>query len=223
MATTIEKPKRLGAERFVPPTRSLRVLQKAVDECRGCELYKNATQGVFGEGPKQAVIMLVGEQPGDQEDRQGHPFVGPAGRVLDHVLEGAKIPREEVFVTNVVKHYYHEMRGKRRMHKRPTIQHVRACFPWFEKELSIVRPQVLVLLGATAAQAVLGGSFRLTKHRGEFFETDFAPHTTATIHPSAVLRAPSDEQRRAMREEYLEDFKAIAKVYRKIKKQGLSW
>ena len=208
-----------GAKRsaapFVPPTTSLRTLSIAAHECRGCDLYKTATQVVFGEGPKAARVMFVGEQPGDQEDRQGEPFVGPAGALLDKALEDAGIPRNQVYVTNAVKHFKWEPRGKRRIHKKPRMSEIKACRPWLEAELRAVKPAVVVCLGATAAQSVMGPQFKLMANRGQVFPSDMADHVVATIHPSAVLRAPDSEGRREAYEMLVADLKVVAKAMRK--------
>jgi DNA polymerase len=201
-----------SAADFLPQRISLPQLRKAVQACQGCTLYCNATQAVFGEGPASAQLMLIGEQPGDQEDLAGRPFVGPAGRVLDESLEQAGIPRDEVFVTNAVKHFKFEPRGKRRIHSKPNAREIRACAPWLEAEIQLVKPQVVVALGATAAQALLGGSFRLTQHRGEFITgTHWAPQVLATLHPSALLRMPDQRARREARASFVNDLRLIAK------------
>ena len=179
----------MGAEEFVPARRTLPAMREAVQGCRGCGLYANATQAVFGEGPERAEILMVGEQPGDQEDRRGKPFVGPAGQILSEALEEAGIDRTQVYVTNAVKHFKFEPRGKRRIHKRPSAEEILACKPWLEAELEAVKPTALVALGATAAQDLFGRAFRVTRQRGEFLDFPFAPLVMATIHPSAVLRA----------------------------------
>ena len=197
---------------FVPDTTSLRTLSAAAHECRGCDLYKNATQVVFGEGPKRARVMFVGEQPGDQEDRQGEPFVGPAGALLDKALADAGIPRAEVYVTNAVKHFKWEPRGKRRIHKKPRMSEVKACRPWLEAELRAVRPVVIVCLGATAAQSLFGSQFKLMQQRGEVLSTPLAERAVATIHPSAVLRAPDAEGRRDAYEMLVHDLKVVARA-----------
>ena len=199
---------------FVPATTSIRKLSAAAHECTGCDLYKNATQVVFGAGPQKARVMFVGEQPGDQEDRQGQPFVGPAGALLDKALEDAGIPREEVYVTNAVKHFSWEPRGKRRIHKKPRASEVKACRPWLEAELRAVKPVILVCLGATAAQSILGAQFKLTQHRGTIQTSPIAPQVLATIHPSSVLRAPDSEGRRLAYESLVEDLKVVAKALR---------
>ena len=182
------------AEPFLPEKRTATALREAVQHCRGCPLYEDATQAVFGEGPLSAEVMLVGEQPGDQEDRAGAPFVGPAGRVLDRALDDAGIDRRTAYVTNAVKHFKWKARGKRRIHDKPTWTEQSACRPWLEAELELVRPRVLVLMGATAAQSLLGRDFRLTRHRGEALDSDLAELVTATIHPSAVLRGENREE-----------------------------
>ena len=197
---------------FVPDTTSLRTLSAAAHSCRGCDLYKHATQVVFGEGPKRAQVMFVGEQPGDQEDRQGEPFVGPAGALLDKALADAGIPRAQVYVTNAVKHFKWEPRGKRRIHKKPRISEIKACRPWLEAELRAVRPTVLVCLGATAAQSVLGPQFKLMQQRGAVLPSPLAQRVVATIHPSAVLRAPDPEGRREAYEMLVADLKVVAKL-----------
>src|SRR3712207_3697313 len=180
---------------FLPEPRNLKTLRDAAAGCRGCRLWRGATQTVFGEGLKRSHVMFVGEQPGDQEDRQGRPFVGPAGRELDRALEAVGIARDDVYITNVVKHFKFEERGRRRIHQTPKRFEIDACRPWLEEELRVVDPSALVLLGATAAKALLGSSFRLTHHRGELLDSDLAPIVTATIHPSAILRAPDDAAR----------------------------
>ncbi len=202
-----------GAAAFVPDHPTLPALARAAQECRGCDLYKNATQAVMGEGPKGAWALLIGEQPGDQEDLAGRPFVGPAGQVLDEALAAAEIPREEVYVTNAVKHFKWEPRGKRRIHQKPTVGEVRACRPWLEAELALVKPQVIVCLGATAAQSLLGSQFRITRDRGKFFDSPWGP-ITATLHPSAILRMPEPEQRREAREQLVEDLKRVGERVR---------
>ncbi len=186
-----------------------RLVEKA-GVCTRCDLYARATQTVFGEGALDASILLVGEQPGDREDIEGHPFVGPAGRVLDDALERAGIDRDDVFVSNVVKHFKWEPRGKRRIHQKPTLGEVKACRPWLETELALVRPRIIVCLGATAAQSLLGPQFRITRDHGLFFETSWAPWTTATLHPSAVLRMPDAEKRDAARQQLLDDLRKVA-------------
>ena len=207
------KPARSAAP-FVPDTTSVKRLAAAAEACTGCDLYTRATQVVFGAGPQKARVMLVGEQPGDQEDRQGAPFVGPAGALLDKALEDAGIPRGEVFVTNAVKHFSWEPRGKRRIHKKPRVSEIKACRPWLEAELRAVRPVVLVCLGATAAQSVLGPQFKLMQNRGTPQSSDLSEAVIATIHPSSVLRAPDPEGRRAAYAMLVTDLKLVAKMLR---------
>jgi DNA polymerase len=203
-----------SAAPFVPKTTSVRALNAAAHGCRGCDLYKDATQVVFGAGPNRARIMFVGEQPGDQEDRQGEPFVGPAGALLDQALEDAGIPRAQVYVTNAVKHFKWEPRGKRRIHKKPRASEIKACRPWLEAELRAVKPSVIVCLGATAAQSVFGSQFKLMQQRGQILTSTLAAQALATIHPSAVLRAPDSEGRREVYEMLVADLKVVAKALR---------
>ncbi len=198
------------AETFIPARPTLASLRRAAQGCTACDLYENATQAVVGEGPRHARAAFVGEQPGDQEDLQGRPFVGPAGRVFDELLAAAGIPRDEVFVTNAVRHFKFELRGKRRLHQKPTLTEVRACRPWLEAELAIVQPEGIVCLGATAAQGFLGPKFRITQDRGRFFPTPLAEWLMATLHPSAVLRMPDEAARRAARAQLLADLQAVA-------------
>jgi uracil-DNA glycosylase len=200
----------MDAGPFVPDTDSLKVLREAANSCRGCPLYGPATQAVFGEGPRRARLMMVGEMPGDREDRAGHVFVGPAGRELDAALERAGIARSDAYVTNVVKHFKFRERGKRRIHDTPKKSEVDACLPWLREELRLVKPQVVLFLGATAAKALLGSSFRLTRSRGQLLESDLAPCVMATIHPAAILRAPDGEARQAEREAFTSDLEAVA-------------
>ena len=198
-----------SAADFLPSRTTLPVLREAVQGCRGCQLYKNASQAVFGEGTRSAAVMLVGEQPGDQEDRAGRPFVGPAGKLLDRALEEAGIDRKAAYVTNAVKHFKWEARGKRRIHAKPSCSEVAACRPWLEAELAVVKPTVLVLLGAVAAQGLLGKQFRVTKQRGELVDSPLAPYVTATIHPSAILRGePADRERELAR--LVDDLRRVA-------------
>jgi DNA polymerase len=186
----------------------------AAQNCRACDLWKRATQTVFGSGPLNADMMLVGEQPGDREDREGKPFVGPAGQLLDRALAAAGIDRSGVYVTNVVKHFSWEERGKWRIHKKPKPDQVRACRPWLDAEIAAVRPRVLVCLGATAAQALLGSSFRVSLRRGEFVPSPLAPHVLTTVHPSSLLRAPDDETRHAEMQRFVSDLKMAAAALR---------
>lgn len=199
------------AREFIPAHPTLASLQEAAQGCTACDLYKDATQAVLGAGAKNASAFFIGEQPGDQEDLAGKPFVGPAGRVLDECLAEAGIPREEVFVTNAVKHFKWEPRGKRRIHAKPTLGEVRACRPWLETELALIKPQGIVCLGATAAQTLMGPKFKITVERGKFFETPWAPWLTATMHPSAILRIPDEMARREAREQLVEDLRAVAR------------
>ena len=191
-----------SAADFIPPRPTLPSLRAAAASCRGCHLWQHATQTVFGEGPRNAEVMLLGEQPGDQEDRQGHPFVGPSGRLLDEALAAAGIDRRRVYVTNAVKHFKFSRieLTKRRLHKKPNAAEIRACRPWLEEELRLVRPKVIVVLGATAAQALLGAKFRVTEQRGQPVASPWADAVFATVHPSAVLRAPGEARERARRE-----------------------
>jgi DNA polymerase len=199
------------AEAFLPSKHDLSSLREASKHCEGCPLYANATQTVFGAGPARADIVMVGEQPGDVEDRQGKPFVGPAGRLLDQMLAEAGIDRSRVYVTNAVKHFKWTPRGKRRLHGKPNSREIFACRPWLEAELEAIRPDLLVLLGATAAQSLLGRQFRITKHRGEFMETDWATWTIATYHPSALLRSIHQPGGDQLRHDFLADLKLVAR------------
>jgi uracil-DNA glycosylase len=199
---------------FLPDSTSLDALRDAVQACRGCDLWEPATQAVFGEGPRKARVVLVGEQPGDREDREGHPFVGPAGRELDEALADAELDRSEVYLTNVVKHFRFEERGKRRIHQSPRRWEVRACLPWLRAELDAVRPDALVLLGATAGKALLGTSFKLAEARGRPIESDLAPLVTATAHPSAILRNRDKEGRSRARDELRSDLRMVVEALR---------
>ena len=203
------------AWRFIPPKAKLDDLADAAKECTACPLHLTGTQTVFGAGPKRARVMFVGEQPGDQEDTQGHPFVGPAGRLLDECLTEAGLSRDEVYVTNAVKHFKWVPRGKRRIHSKPSAMEIQACHPWLEEEIRVVAPEVIVCLGATAAQALLGKSFRVTKQRGEFVKSNLAPYVLATVHPSALLRAPDEETRREEYARFVADLKHVAKVLKR--------
>ena len=198
------------AREFIPPKPTLPRLREAAAGCRGCDLYEGATQTVFGEGLKKSKLMFVGEQPGDREDQEGKPFVGPAGRMFDRALVEAGIDRSDVYVTNVVKHFKYTMRGKRRIHQRPDAEQIAACRPWLEQEVAQVRPRVLVCLGATAAKALLGPKFKVTQQRGEFVESELAPLATGTVHPSSILRAPDDEARQRAYRDFVEDLREIA-------------
>lgn len=202
----------MTARDFLPPDRDLAILAEAASTCEGCDLYKAATQTVFGEGPAHAPMMLIGETPGDREDVEGRPFVGPAGRLLGEALHEAGIERSEVYVTNAVKHFKWAPAGKRRLHKKPSAREIAACVPWLEAELEAVQPQVAVCLGATAAQALLGRTFRITRQRGEMIRGDrLAPWFLATWHPSAVLRAPDPDARSRMRTEMIDDLKVATR------------
>jgi len=187
-------------------------LRRAAAGCRACPLWKRGTQTVFGEGPTRAKFFLIGEQPGDREDIEGHPFVGPAGRLLDACLAAAGIDRQEVYVTNVVKHFKWEPRGKKRIHQKPNSTEIAACRPWLEAEIAVVKPKALICLGATAAQAIFGPSFRVTKSRGRLFPSPLAPLAAATIHPSAILRAPDSQARRLETRRFVRDLAGIGKA-----------
>lgn len=199
---------------LIPEKPSLTNLAEAAQGCTACDLYKHATQAVMGAGPRKAAIFFIGEQPGDQEDLAGQPFVGPAGKVLDEVLSEAGIVREEVYVTNTVKHFKWEPRGNRRIHAKPNAGEIRACRPWLEAELALVKPRIVVCLGATAAQSLMGAKFKVTVERGKFFETPWAPWLTATIHPSAILRMPEESMKREARAQLVEDLRAVAEKLR---------
>ena len=195
---------------LLPEKPTLKSVRGAADGCRACHLYKNATQTVFGEGPRKAAVMLVGEQPGDAEDLAGHPFVGPAGKLLDRALQEAGIDRRLVYVTNVVKHFKWEPRGKRRIHAKPNAGEIAACRPWLETEIALVKPRVLVCLGATAAQALLGKSFKVSQQRGQFVPSSLATRVTATVHPSSILRAPDEDSRHLELERLVADLRRVA-------------
>ena len=200
------------ARDLIPDRPSVAKLRKAAAGCRACALWERGTQTVFGEGSAGSDMMLVGEQPGDREDVEGRPFVGPAGQLLDRALEAAGIDRRKVYVTNVVKHFNWEPKGKRRIHKKPAAEHIRACRPWLEAELRVVKPKVLVCLGATAAQAIIGRHFRLSQHRGEFVDTELDPMVAATVHPSSILRASDDRSRREAMESFVADLRTVARA-----------
>lgn len=197
-----------------PTLTTIRELQSAAADCRACDLWKAATQTVFGEGPSAAKVMFVGEQPGDQEDLIGHPFVGPAGKLLDRALEEAGVDRRLVYVTNTVKHFKWapSERGKRRIHKKPRSDEIQACRPWLDAELRVVHPEVLVCLGATAAQALLGRTFRVNQQRGQWIDSPLAPHVIATVHPSSILRAPDDKARELQMQQFVKDLRVVARV-----------
>jgi DNA polymerase len=199
-----------SAQELIPDHPTLDSLRAAAAACTACPLHADATQTVFGSGGGDAQVMLVGEQPGDKEDLAGEPFVGPAGKLLDQALEEAGIDRRGVYVTNAVKHFKFTRRGKLRLHKKPTTLEVAACRPWLEAELAVVRPEIVVLLGATAAQVLLGSSFRVTKERGRFVEWPYEPRVTATVHPSSILRAPDESARRADLARFTRDLEMVA-------------
>jgi DNA polymerase len=194
----------------IPSHPSFKSMSEAVQGCRACDLWEGATQAVMGEGSRQAELVLVGEQPGDREDRQGHPFVGPAGGVLDRGLERSGIPRNEVFITNAVKHFRYKMRGKRRIHQKPDRWQVQACMPWLEAELAVVKPRALVCLGATAGQALIGPSVRVGRDRGRPLESELAELVTITVHPSSILRAQDDREREKAFDEFVADLNEVA-------------
>lgn len=204
------------ASAYLPASKTLPSLRKGVQACQGCDLYRNATQAVFGAGPVSASIIFVGEQPGNDEDIKGLPFVGPAGKLLDRALAEAGIGRDEVYVTNVVKHFKFEERGKRRIHKKPNTSEVDACQPWLEAEMLLIKPKIIVCLGATAAQAIFGRTYRLTQERGKFVEHAWAPFATATFHPSAILRAPDEDERHRQYQDLVADLKLVKKKLSRI-------
>ncbi len=197
------------AAAFLPPKVDLPSLRQAADVCTACDLYRDATQAVFGEGPPQARVVLVGEQPGDREDLEGHPFVGPAGVLLDEALQAAGVPREDVYITNVVKHFKFTLRGKRRLHQKPNAREISACRPWLEAELGVIKPKMLVCLGATAAQALLGRDFRITQQRGQIIASDWCSRTLATWHPAAILRMPDPARREEMNAQLVSDLAQV--------------
>jgi uracil-DNA glycosylase len=199
---------------LIPLSDTLEDVRARAKHCKACDLYKRGTQTVFGEGAARPKIMFVGEQPGDQEDLQGRPFVGPAGKLLDSALEEAGIDRTKTYVTNAVKHFSWEPRGKRRIHKKPNGTEIAACRPWLDSEIALLKPQVIVCLGATAAQALLGRDFRVTKSRGELMESTMAPYIMATVHPSSILRAPDEASRHSEMERFIADLKKLAKFAR---------
>jgi DNA polymerase len=208
-----------NAAQFVPDGRTLSVLALAVQKCKGCDLYRNATQAVFGEinsrdggARRKIAIMMIGEQPGDQEDKQGKPFVGPAGKLLDKALEEAEIDRGKVYVTNAVKHFKWEPRGKVRLHKKPSLKEINACRPWLDAELETVKPKLIVALGATAAEGLLGSGFRITQAHGKVQKAPGLPPIIATLHPSAILRAQTDEDRHSQMRILVEDLRVVAKL-----------
>jgi DNA polymerase len=205
-----------SAADLIPPRPTLAGLKKAARDCKACPLWKTGTQTVFGEGSRDARVLLVGEQPGDREDIEGRPFVGPSGKLLDACLEEAGIDRSKAYVTNVVKHFKWEPRGKKRIHQKPDSSEIAACRPWLDAELALLRPKVLVCLGATAAQALLGPSFRVTKSRGAFVPSSLAPYVTATVHPSSILRAPDAASRALQTRAFVQDLKTVSRKLQKI-------
>jgi uracil-DNA glycosylase family protein len=206
-----KSPPRSAAE-YIPARPTLASVREAAKDCKGCDLWKRGTQTVFGEGARKAELVLVGEQPGDAEDLSGHPFVGPAGKLLDRALVDAGIDPRAVYVTNVVKHFKWEPRGKRRIHKKPSAGEIAACRPWLDTEIALVQPGAIVCLGATAAQALLGRQFRVTAHRGQPVASTLAPIVIATVHPSSILRAPDDETRRVEMERFTDDLRSVARA-----------
>jgi DNA polymerase len=209
------------AEPFLPAKITLPALREASKSCKGCDLYKCATQTVFGEGSNDVRVMFVGEQPGDQEDLAGKPFVGPSGKMLDSILEKVGIDRAQVYVTNAVKHFKFEQRGKRRIHSKPSARQIAACKPWLKAEVQVIRPDVIVALGATAAQAMLGNSFKVTQHRGEAIrDTTWGPCVMATVHPSSLLRAPDEAARREAMAAFERDLRALKKQMDALKGAG---
>jgi uracil-DNA glycosylase len=205
-----------SAADFLPTHRTLKALREAARSCKGCDLYKNATQTVFGEGPPNASVVFIGEQPGDQEDRQGHPFVGPAGRLFNKALADAQIPRGQVYVTNAVKHFKFIWRGKRRLHQKPSIRQVTACRPWLEAEIQVLRPKLLVCMGATAAQSVIGKAVPITQSRGKFLKSDLGPLTFITIHPSAIYRHPEKKEQEKEYRRFAEEMKLVGRKLRSL-------
>ena len=198
---------------FLPRRKTMATLRRAAATCAGCDLHHLGTQTVFGEGPVPARVMLLGEQPGDREDVEGHPFVGPAGRMLDQALEEVGLDREQVYLSNAVKHFRFEMRGKRRIHRKPSMAQISACRPWLEAELIVVKPQVLALMGAVAAQAIMGQSFKVTEHRGEIVDApDLAPRVVPTVHPASILRAPDPRARDVQRAAFVRDLAVVARA-----------
>ncbi len=199
-----------SAESLIPEKPTLAGLQEAAANCKACDLWENATQTVFGEGKRRAKVLFIGEQPGNDEDLQGRPFVGPAGRLLDQALEETGIDRRQTYVTNVVKHFKWEPRGKRRIHKKPNSTEIEACRPWLEAEIAAVQPRVIVCLGATAAQTLLGREFRVSRQRGQPIPSPLAHTVIATVHPSSILRAPDEQSRRSEMQHFIDDLKIVA-------------
>ena len=210
-----EKIKKGAAAAFMPRQRNIATLHEAAAGCRACPLWERGTRTVFGEGLAESRIILIGEQPGDAEDKRGRPFVGPAGRMLDEALGEAGIDRRDAYVTNVVKHFKWIQKGKLRLHQKPNAREIGACLPWLDAEIELIRPEVLVALGATAAQALLGPQVRVTRDRGRFLPSPLAPHATVTVHPSSILRAPTGEQRRRGFATFVEDLRLVAEGLKK--------
>jgi DNA polymerase len=204
-----------SAQEFFPSRKSLKAFRDAAADCKACDLWKRGTQTVFGEGTRRAEVFFVGEQPGNEEDLTGHPFVGPAGRLLNEALADAGIDRAQTYVTNVVKHFKWEPRGKRRIHKKPNSSEITACRPWLVAVIALIKPKVIVCLGATAAQALLGPKFLVSKQRGQFIESTLAPYIMATVHPSSILRAPDEETRHVEKRRFIDDLKKVARVISK--------
>ncbi len=214
--TQTECPNSSSAAEFLPSRRDLKSLARAARKCQGCPIYCNATQTVFGAGPPSAILMFIGEQPGDQEDRAGAPFVGPAGVLLDETLRESGIERDRVYVTNAVKHFKFEPRGKRRIHSKPNSREIAACRPWLEAEIAAIRPKMIVCLGATAAQSLLGSGFKITQHRGEVIRGKWAEWLMATVHPSSLLRIPDREARHQARAQFVDDLRKVARALKKF-------
>ena len=212
---TTRKSENTSADDLIPKQLTFLSLKAAAAECKACDLWKKGTQTVFGEGRRRAKVLFVGEQPGNEEDLTGKPFVGPAGRLFDEALAEAGIDRKQTYVTNVVKHFKWEPRGKRRIHKKPNSLEIAACHPWLEAEVALIKPEIIVALGATAAQTLLGPQFRVTKQRGEFLESTLAAYVMATVHPSSILRAPDDETRRLEYRSFVADLKKLSRVISK--------
>jgi len=208
------KKPRDSTEDLIPDSPTLFSLREAAADCKACDLWENATQTVFGEGARRAKVLFIGEQPGNEEDLQGKPFVGPAGRLFDQALEEAGIDRRQTYVTNVVKHFKWEARGKRRIHKKPNTTEIQACKPWLEAEIAAVKPRIIVCLGATAAQTLLGNQFRVTRQRGQPVPSPLAPLVMATVHPSSILRAPDEQARRSEMQQFVDDLTLVAEALR---------
>jgi DNA polymerase len=218
----MKKDKFLTAAAFLPPRQTIQSLRSAAAVCKGCDLWMRATQTVFGEGSPKAAVIFVGEQPGDKEDLGGHPFVGPAGRILDEALAAAGIEKSDIYVTNAVKHFnwVADERGKRRIHKKPRYSEMQACRPWLDAEVRVTRPHIIVCLGATAAQALLGREFSVTRQRGKFVGSELAPRVIATVHPSSILRARDDQSRREQKQAFIDDLRVVARELAKLRADG---